>query len=162
MPTTTCPECGAVYHDETTCQSIFDSFLVLEFQYAGYGEVHMLTVACFMVQHGRYSDAGLRWIAERLREYLEEGKPTQAIRAGAVNETGQDVRDWKVIRQPGDRPLPKIAWSMTIGDVSARFEDPAVFYDSTPEENAARYQELIREWGRVTLREMQPWVAVNE
>ena len=54
----TCTECGAAL-DETTCQSIFDSFLVLEFSEAAYGAVHMLTVACFMIQYRRYSDEGL-------------------------------------------------------------------------------------------------------
>jgi hypothetical protein len=55
----TCPDCGATWDADRTCQSVFDEFLVLEFADAGYGAMHMLTVACYMIQHGRYSDAGL-------------------------------------------------------------------------------------------------------
>ena len=43
-----CPECGA---PDNLCQTRFDEFLVLEFTDAGYGAVHHLTVATFMVQH---------------------------------------------------------------------------------------------------------------
>jgi hypothetical protein len=72
MPNT-CSECGAVLQDESSCQEIFDSFLALEFEDPAYGEVHFLTVACFMIQHQRYSDEALAWIAQSLRAYLEEG-----------------------------------------------------------------------------------------
>lgn len=140
----TCPDCGAVHVGETSCQSIFDKFLALEFTDPGYGEVHMLTVACFMIQHGRYSDEGLHWIADKVRLHLEEGIPFQEIRRQVVGETDQAKRSWKVTRRPEDPPQPRIAWSMTIADVDASYRD------------AESYRELIRQWARNTLTEMQP------
>jgi hypothetical protein len=145
-----CPECGAVLRDEGGCQSIFDSLLVLEFTDPGYGEVHFLTVACFMVQHGRYSDAGLSWIQGKLRDVLERGVTAGQIRRQANREADQRTRTWKVTRQPGERPLPKIAWSMTIADVAS---DHHTLTEIPP---AARYRELVTEWARVTLAEMGP------
>ena len=59
-----CAECGAIIDQEESCQEIFDRFLVLEFSDPEYGAVHFLTVACFMIQHRRYSDAALGWIAQ--------------------------------------------------------------------------------------------------
>ena len=146
MSETRCPECGAVLPEGVTCQSVFDEFLVLEFTDPEYGEVHMLTVACYMVQHGRYSDAGLVWIEQRLRDYLERGIPARLIRQGAAHETGQGVRNWKVTRQPGDTPQAQINWSMSIVDVALQYE------------GAAGYRECITEWAKSVLREMQPLV----
>jgi hypothetical protein len=145
MPST-CPECGAAL-DETSCQSIFDSFLALEFSDPAYGAVHMLTVACFMIQHRRYSDEGLVWIERKLRDVLVSGVPVDEIRRQAGKETGQGKRAWKVNRQPGERLLPKIHWSMTIADVASNYQD------------AASYSELVRRWASATLEEMRLWVS---
>ena len=43
-----CPECGA---PETLCKTRYDKFLMLEFTDAGYGAVHHLTVAAYVLQH---------------------------------------------------------------------------------------------------------------
>jgi hypothetical protein len=143
MPTT-CPECGAYLNDGTTCQSIFDSFLVLEFTDPDYGKVHMLTVACFMIQHGRYSDEALIWIEHKLRAYLEDGTPIEQIRKQAGREAGQDTRTWKVTRQPGTLPPPKVSWSMTIADIASNYQD------------ACSYCKLVTQWAHTTLSEMKP------
>lgn len=142
-----CPDCGAHHPGETTCQSIFDEFLVLEFADPGYGAVHMLTVACFMIQHGRYSDPGLAWIEQQLRAYLEEGVSVQHIRRQANQQADQSKRSWKVMRQPDEPPLPKIQWSMTIADVAAEYQ------------GAASYRALIIRWARTTLQEMKSFNA---
>jgi hypothetical protein len=141
-----CPDCGALLAEDT-CRAIFDEFLVLEFSDPGYGEVHMLTVACFMIQHGLYSDEALVWIAQKLRATLEEGLPAEKIRRQAAREAGPGARTWKVTRQPGARPLPKIAWSMTIVDVAAHYQD------------AIRYCTAVTRWARSTLQEMQPLIS---
>jgi hypothetical protein len=141
-----CPECGAILSENTSCQSIFDSFLDLEFTDPDHGEVHMLTVACFMIQHRRYSDEGLIWIRQKLRSTLEEGVPAERIRQRAAKETSQETRTWKVNRQPGAPPLPKVAWSMTIADVASNYRD------------ARSYCELVRQWARITLHEMKSLV----
>jgi len=139
-----CPQCGAVLDEGNCCQSIFDEFLILEFGDAGFGAVHMLTVACFMIQHERYSDEALIWIEKKLHEHLEEGRPVELIRQQAANEANQARRTWKVTRQPGARQLPRIKWSMTIADVASTYQ------------NAEDYRELVQHWAQCTLREMQP------
>ena len=143
-----CPECGAAISAEKTCQDIFDAFLALEFTDPGFGEVHFLTVACFMIQHGRYSTEGLAWIQQQLRAHLEENVPVEHIRRKAGREANQANRTWKVTRQPGKPPLPKIAWSMTITDIESGC------LDETGLPDAVRYCALIREWAHATLKEM--------
>ncbi len=102
-----CAECGAVLANEDSCQAIFDALLVLEFSNPAYGEVHFLTVACFMIQHGRYSDEGLAWIGKTLRRYLEEGLTGEEVQRIAAEDTGSDQRRWKVTRAPDAPPPPK-------------------------------------------------------
>jgi hypothetical protein len=142
-----CPECGAVLNGDDTCQTIFDSFLVLEFTDPAYGMVHMLTVACFMIQHGRCSDEALRWIEQKLRANLEEGISTERIRQQAYLEADQEVRNWKVNRQLSEPLLPKVAWSVTIADVASNAQD------------AESYCDWVKRWGRATLQEMKPLLA---
>ena len=97
-----------------------------------------------MIQHGRYSDEGLTWIEQKLREHLENGVAVEQIRREGGAEADQARRRWKVVRTPDAPPMKKIAWSMTIADVAAQYQ------------NAEQYQELIRQWARVTLQEMKP------
>jgi hypothetical protein len=138
-----CPECGALLNENESCQSIFDEFLGLEFSDPAYGAVHFLTVACFMIQHGRYSDEALAWIEGQLRAYLYEGAPPEHIRRQAARETSQSMRTWKVSRPAGAPPLPRVAWSMTIADVAGRYRD------------AESYRDLVRQWAHSTLQEMK-------
>jgi hypothetical protein len=142
-----CPDCGAVFDQDDTCQSVFDSLLVLEFTDPAYGEVHMLTVACFMIQHRRYSDEALVWIEQQLRAHLERDVPVGQIRKHAAQEARQDKRAWKVTRRPGEKPLPPIAWSMTIADVAQGYQD------------AASYRDLVKQWAKATLKEMRPYLS---
>ncbi len=139
-----CGACGAPLEDNLTCESVFNEFLALEMTDPEYGAVHFLTVACYMIQHGKYSDEALVWIEQRLRDYFEKGIPAGEIRKRAEMETSQDKRTWKVIRQKSDPPQAKIPWSMTIIDVANQFH------------NAEDYRELVRQWAVMTLAEMQP------
>jgi hypothetical protein len=61
----TCPNCGAHYKNNLNCQSVFNEFLALEFTDPDYGVVHMLTVVCYMIQHGQYTDEALVWIDKK-------------------------------------------------------------------------------------------------
>jgi hypothetical protein len=136
-----CASCGAVLPPGRTCQSIFDECLVLELDPA-YGKVHLLTVACFMIQHDRYSDEALIWIEPQLRDNLN-GVPVQHIRQRIAKETQQANRTWKVVREAGARSLPKVAWSVTIADVVPFLQD------------ASGYCEQVQQWARATLQEMK-------
>ena len=140
---TPCPDCGAVFKDGSTCQDVFENFLALEFSDPAYGEVHFFTVACFMIQHRRYSRAALGWIARQLRDSLENGVTIQHIRRQAQQQVRQDERSWKVLRPP-DEPLPeKIPWSVTIADVAGQAQD------------ADLYCAGVLAWARATLTEMK-------
>src|SRR6185369_4158225 len=71
-----CPECGAA-----ECEARYHDFLVKEFEDPGYGAVHHLTVATYMLQHSSaLTKEG--WLFERnlLREFLIEKKPAAFIR----------------------------------------------------------------------------------
>ncbi|MGM0882344.1 MAG: DUF5946 family protein [Bacillota bacterium] len=138
--TEACHTCGAVLPEGSTCQTILDEFLALEFTDPRYGQVHFLTVACFMVQHNGYSDSALVWIQSALRNYLEDGRNTQQIRRKAIKSMAE--RSKEIRRTPDAAPLSKVAWSMTIADVAAQMHD------------AESYCKLIEQRGYTTLQEM--------
>jgi hypothetical protein len=121
-----CAECGAVLSEGSTCQTIFDEFLILEYTNPAYGQVHFLTVACFMIQHGRYSDESLTWMQSMLRAYLDEHLTAQQLYQRAARGTNNTIRTWKVTRLAVAPPLPRVAWSMTIADVAQSMQNPAV------------------------------------
>ncbi|MDF2720704.1 MAG: hypothetical protein K0Q59_379 [Paenibacillus sp.] len=138
-----CEGCGAILPKGETCESIYGNFLALEFTDPGYGRVHFLTVACYMIQHKGYSDEAYVWIQSALRNYLEKGHTTESIRRDAAQGPG---RTKGIRRLKEAAPLPKINWTMTIADVAKRTKD------------AESYCRLIEQWGRTTLDEMGPLV----
>ena len=139
----TCAKCSAELTQGNTCELIFNEFMGLEFTDPGYGRVHFLTVASYMVQHEGYSDEMYEWVQSALHKYLEEGANTELIRQDAARGPGRT----KNIRRLADAPpLPKVVWSMTIADVAANMHD------------AESYCKLIERWGRTTLEEMGPLV----
>ena len=142
-----CPECGGAWPEGRTCQALFDEFLVWEFRDAAYGQVHFLTVATFMTQHGRYTDEAQAWIQTQLRRHLEAGESVADIRRQAQHTTSQAKRTWKVVRAAGDPPARKIAWTMTIGDVALAHE--------RSEYDAAVYRAQVTEWARRTLQQLE-------
>ena len=138
-----CSMCGALREDDLNCQNIFDEFLALEFSNPAYGKVHMLTVSCFMIQHQRYSDPALLWMQQTLRNVLENGVDPSEIRLQMSSEVDQGKRDWKIERQPGERELPPINWSITIADVCQHKDNPT------------DYCTWVEKWARKTFEEMQ-------
>ncbi len=137
----TCSICGAKSNSGETCEELFHQFLTLEFADPEYGQVHFLTVACYMVQHHGYSDEGLVWIRDQLRAFLEQGATTGQLRGNALNWRAE-APDVKVKRQPGSRPLPNVAWRVTAVDVAAVMEDPQA------------YCQAVTRWGECVLDQM--------
>lgn len=133
-----CPECGA---PDALCQSRFDEFLALEFSDpGGYGSVHNLTVAAYMVQHSsRLTREG--WLFERslLREFLVEGKSPALVRQESREALDSGKRPFKIKSRTGQRIIEKSEWTKTILDVRA--------------ENAETYCADIEAWARAALRE---------
>jgi hypothetical protein len=141
-----CPECGA---PDNLCQTRFDEFLVLEFTDAGYGAVHHLTVAAYMLQHSsKMTREG--WLFERnlLREFLVENKPPAYIRKQNKDVVDSGKRTFKIKSKTGLPVIDKTTWTRTILDVRT--------------ENAEAYCEDITAWARATLEEAKQVAMIDE
>ena len=134
-----CPECGA---PENLCQTRFDESLVLEFTDAGYGAVHHLTVATYMLQHSsKLTCEG--WLHERelLREFIVENKPPAFIRKQNKDLVDSGKRKFKIKSRDGLPVINKTTWTKTILDVRM--------------ENAEVYCEDVTAWARSTLEDVE-------
>ena len=134
-----CPECGA---PDNLCQICFDEFLVLEFTDAGYGAVHHLTVAAYMVQHSsKMTRAG--WLYERdlLRQFLVEKKSPASIRKQIKDTVDSGKRTFTFKSKDGVPVIDKTTWTKTILDVRT--------------ENAEVYCEDVNTWATSVLEEAQ-------
>ncbi|RPJ23083.1 MAG: hypothetical protein EHM33_21900 [Chloroflexi bacterium] len=132
-----CPECGAA---DSLCQTRFDEFLVLEFTDAGYGAVHHLTVATYMVQHSsKMTRAGWSYERDLLRQFLVEKKPPALVRKQIKDTVDSGKRTFKFKSRDGVPVINKTTWTKTILDV--RTEDAEV------------YCEDITAWARSVLEE---------
>jgi hypothetical protein len=132
-----CPECGAI---ENLCQARFDEFLVLEFTDPGYGIVHNLTVATFMLQHSsRMSREGWLYERELLREFLVENKSPELIRKQNKDVVDSGKRTFKFKSSDGKPVINKTTWTRTILDVRA--------------ENAEIYCKDITAWAKSALKD---------
>lgn len=134
-----CPECGA---PDNLCQTRFDEFLVLEFTDAGYGAVHNLTVATYMLQHSsKLSKEG--WLYERqlLRDFIIENKSPAMIRKQIKDTVDSGKRTFKFKSKDGVPVINKTTWTKTILDVRT--------------ENAVVYREDVNAWARSVLDEAE-------
>jgi hypothetical protein len=134
-----CPECGA---PDNLCQTRFDEFLALEFTDSGYGAVHNLTVATFMVQHSsRMSREG--WLYERdlLREFILEKKSPSLICQQVKDSVDSGKRKFNFKSKDGMPVINKSTWHKTILDVRA--------------ENANVYCEDIQAWAKSVQAEVE-------
>jgi hypothetical protein len=134
-----CPECGAPHG---SCQARFDEFLILEFTDAGFGAVHHLTVATYMVQHSsRMTREG--WLFERglLREFLVEKKSPAYIRKRNKDVVDSGKRTFKIKSKTGLPLINKTTWQKTILDVRT--------------DSAELYCEDITAWAKSVLEEAE-------
>jgi len=134
-----CPECGAL---ETMRQTRFDEFLVLEFTDTGYGAVHHLTVATYMLQHSsKLTREGWLHMRELVREFLIENKPPAFIRKQNKDLVDSSKRKFKITSRDGLPIISKSTWTKTILDVRA--------------ENADVYCEDVTGWARSVLEDSE-------
>ena len=134
-----CPECGAT---DGLCQTRFDEFLILEFTDAGYGAVHHLTVATFMIQHSsKMTREGWMYERELLKEFLIENKPPQLVRKQMKDTVDSGKRKFKIKSRDGLPVIYKTTWTKTILDVRV--------------ENAKDYCEDVTAWARSVLEDAQ-------
>ena len=139
----TCPDCGA---PEMTCETRFHEFLVKEFEDAGYGAVHHLTVAAYMLQHSsKLTREGWLYERELLREFLVENKPPAFIRKQNKDLVDSGKRKFKIKSKDGLPVINKTAWTKTILDVRM--------------ENADVYCEDVTAWARSALEDVEELVV---
>jgi hypothetical protein len=111
-----CPECGALWPEGTTCQDYFHQMLLWEAKNPALGEVHHLTVLCYHIQHpSLYSPEGLIFAHQLLVDFVEKGVTPQKVRQQQRSNVASNQRRWKVTGTPTahgsyNRPLP---WPMT-------------------------------------------------
>jgi hypothetical protein len=128
-----CPECGA-----ENCQARFDEFLVLEFTDTGYGAVHHLTVATYMLQHSsKLTREGWLYERELLKEFIVEKKSPVLIRKQRADLVDSGNRNFTFKSKDGKPVIAELAWTKTIRDVRA--------------ENAGVYSEDVTEWAKSVL-----------
>src|SRR6266545_4637128 len=118
-----CPECGA---PDKLCQTRFDEFLVLEFTDAGYGAVHNLTVATYMLQHSsKMTREGWLYERELLRQFLVQKKSPAMIRKQIKDTVDSGKRKFTFKSKDGVPVIDKSTWMKTILDV--RVENANVY-----------------------------------
>lgn len=119
----TCPECGAVWMDDQTCETCFHQMLFWEAEYPVYGaEVHHLTVLCYYLQHpSLYSPAGLNEARRLLVEFVEHGASPVEVRQRNRARVDSSRRDWKITATSTSRGsyAQAMTWKMTPADVVA-------------------------------------------
>ena len=134
-----CPECGAA---EALCKTRLDEFLVLEFTNAGYGAVHHLTVATYMLQHSsKLTREGWLHMRQLLREFLVEKKPPTFIQKQNRDFVDSGKRKFKIASRDGLSVINKSTWAKTILAVHA--------------ENAETYCASVTEWARSALEDAE-------
>jgi hypothetical protein len=107
-----CPECGA---PDSACANRFDEYLVLEFTDAGYGAVHHLTVAAYMLQYSsKLTREGWLHMRQLLREFLIENKPHAFVRKQNRDFVDNGKRKFEITSKTGLPVIAKTTWMKTI------------------------------------------------
>ncbi len=134
-----CPECGAM---DAACEARYHECLAKEFSEAGYGAVHHLTVATYMLQHSsKLTKEG--WLYERnlLKEFLIEKKSPGLVRRQSRDLVDDGRRKFKITSKDGKPKISLRKWSKTILDVRL--------------ENAGTYCQDVTAWARLSLQDVE-------
>ena len=138
MPTPkTCPECGAPWDDEGSCEQAFHQMLFWEAEDPARGVVHHLTVLCYHLQHpSLYSPEGLNGARQLLAGFVTDRLDPQLVRRREAGKLSSSQRSYKITARPGaqgayTRP---ITWQTTALDVIAAGAD--------------QYIESVRAWAQ--------------
>ena len=133
----TCPECGAVWHDEQTCQDALYQMLAWEFEYPAYGVVHHLMVLCYHLQHPHlYSPEGLNEAIHLLSDFLVHRIEPEQVRSQRREVLSSSNRTWKIKGTPSSFGIyrPPVSWTLTAMNVIANGAD--------------NYCESVRTWAQ--------------
>lgn len=113
-PTTTCPECGAVW-EGSTCTDHFHKLLALDHRrLQPWGRYHGLNVACFLLQHpSQADDLGTPW--RLIAVFLTDG--IEGVNALEERLVAGDLPSFDNLAEPVSVPDRVRTASVTIGDV---------------------------------------------
>lgn len=118
-----CPECGASWTNDETCETHFHQMLFWEAENPAYGaEVHHLMVLCYYLQHpSLYSPEGLTEARRLLVEFVERGASPVDVRKRNRAHVDSSRRNWKITATATSRGSydREMAWPMTAADVVA-------------------------------------------
>ena len=119
----TCPECGAAWINDHTCQDFFHQMLFWEAEYPADGaEVHHLMVLCYHLQHpSLYSPEGLEEARRLLVEFVADGASPVEVRKRNRARVDSSRRNWKIKGTAASHGsyARAIAWKMRAADVIA-------------------------------------------
>jgi hypothetical protein len=113
----TCPVCGALLPDGTTCQELFDLAQLKEIEHPENYAVHHLSVLCYMLQHNIYSHSGWLGARDLLYQFIYRGLTPAAARRQNRKKLDSGKRDWSLTK--GEKPagVEAVKWTFTITDV---------------------------------------------
>ena len=139
-----CPQCGAIYPSGETCQEHFEACLALEYEHPqAYGSVHMLTVACYMLQHNLYSRRGWLETRQMVAQTIRLGTTSAEIRNEYQRKLDSGQRKWSVNKGEKLAEFDAIRWARTIADL--RLDSPA------------RYVADVKRWAECVLEDTE-WI----
>ena len=111
-----CPQCGATYGTDETCEDRFHAGQAREMTDAAFLAAHHLSVPCFMLQHNRYSRDGWIQVRQMLTRFLNGLTPAEARRSArkAVDSGNRTYSFTRGLKLAGVESIP---WTRTIADV---------------------------------------------
>jgi len=130
-----CAICGADWRAGLTCEDAYHTLLAREFSDPMAGQVHHLTVICYMIQHDRYSAAAAAWARDMLEKLVVRGLSVADLSAAARSIV--HTKTTPIARDPNAPPLvqPTHAWRMTVVDAGRAV-------------NAEEHAVLVTTWAR--------------
>jgi hypothetical protein len=146
MPST-CPQCGAIFPCGETCQARFEACLALEYENpATYGAVHLLTVACYMLQHNLYSRQGWLETRQMVAKTLHSEITPAEIRTKYQRRLDSGQRKWSMTKGEKLEEFDLIRWSCTIASVQL--------------DNPEQYVATVRQWAICFLKDTD-WLGLE-
>lgn len=113
----TCPQCGAAFSADETCQDRFQVSQLAEVEHPAYYAVHHLSVPCYMLQHNVYSRDGWVCVRRLLHQFVHEGLTPQAARRQNRKTLDSGHRTWSLTRGAKLAGVEAVAWTRTVADV---------------------------------------------
>jgi len=111
-----CPQCGATFPGDETCEGWFTGGQVKEGDDQAYYAVHRLSVACYMLQHNAYSREGWPITRDLLAQFIA-GLTPQEARRRMRHTLDSGNRTFSLTRGPKFDGVEHIVWNRTIADV---------------------------------------------